>query len=175
MFQESFTWGQSVVVTGCQLLAHTPLIPAQPPPLPVVSFLLPVVPPECMPKLQFSTAKSQKLMQEKETTICKQTLKRCSEESGCDIEESCSSDRNETLHPMPDSFSRLHFVVNMCRQDAMWLSHQRRISQELESEFLTPLLQLFLHVLVQPFNISTCSAHHRAGSRSNSSRRFSAE
>ena len=51
---------------------HT-LIPAQPSPLPVFSFLLPVVPPECIPKLQLSTAKSQKLMQEKETAICIKT------------------------------------------------------------------------------------------------------
>jgi hypothetical protein len=73
-FKQSFTWGQSAVVTGSQLLAHT-LIPAQPP-LPVFSFLLPVVPPECMPKLQLSTAKSQKLMQEKETAICKKNYKK---------------------------------------------------------------------------------------------------
>jgi hypothetical protein len=72
--EQSFTWGQSAVGTGCQLLAHT-LIPAQPP-LPVFSFLLPVVPPECMPKLQLSTAKSQKLMQEKETAICKKKYKK---------------------------------------------------------------------------------------------------
>ena len=63
-FKQSLTWGQSAVVTGCQLLAHT-LMPAPPPPLPVFSFLLPVVPPECMPKLQLSTAKSKKLIREK--------------------------------------------------------------------------------------------------------------
>ena len=51
-FKQSLTWGQSAVVTGCQLLAHT-LMPAPPPPLPVFSFLLPVVPPECMPNCSF--------------------------------------------------------------------------------------------------------------------------
>ena len=107
-FKQSFTWGQSAVVTGSQLLAHT-LIPAQPPPLPVFSFLLPVVPPECMLKLQLSTAKSQKLMQEKETAICKKNYKKHVLRNAGEIlwlafAQSCSSNRNETLHRMPESF-----------------------------------------------------------------------
>ena len=157
------------------LLAHTPLIPAQPPPLPVFSFLFPVVPPECMPKLQFSRAKSQKLMQEKEEQSANKPSKNVPKKEGAILQSLAVLTEMRPCTPMPDSFSRLLFVVDICRQDAMWLSHQSRISQKLESEFLAPLLQLFLHVLVQPFNISTCSTHHRTGSRSNSFKHFSAE
>ena len=88
------------MVTGNQLLAHT-LIPAQPPPLPVFFFLLPVVPPECMPKLQLSTAKSQKLMQEKETAICKKTTKNMF----------CGTLVKHW------SFSTVFFVASICPQD----------------------------------------------------------
>ena len=89
-------------------ITHT-LIPAQPP-LPVFSFLLPVVPPECMPKLQLSTAKSQKLMQEKDTAICKNktykkhVLRNAGEILWLAFAQSCSSNRNKTLHRMPESF-----------------------------------------------------------------------
>ena len=153
------------MVTRCQLLAHT-LIPAQPP-LPVFSFLLPVVPPECMPKLQLSAAKSQKLMQEKETAICKKTTKNmfCGTlVKYCDIAfaQSCSSNRNETLHRMPESFwlcfSLLAYAHRMpCGYQHKHVHKFPKVGDSIPAA--APLLQLLLLVLVQPSNMQHSPSH----------------
>ena len=145
-------------------ITHT-LIPAQPP-LPVFSFLLPVVPPECMPELQLSTAKSQKLMQEKETAICKKELqKTCSAERWWNIVTCICTvlqfEQKWDLAPDAGVILIVFFVASICPQDAMWLSAQTRKFPKVGDSIpaAAPLLQLFLLVLVQPSNMQHSPSH----------------
>ena len=74
--------------------------------------------------------------------------------------QSFSSNRNETLHRMPGSFSTVFLVANICRQDAMQLPAQTpqfpKVGDWIPAS--APLLQIFLLLLEQPCNMQHIAA-----------------
>ena len=74
--------------------------------------------------------------------------------------QSFSSNRNDTLHRMPGSFSTVFLVANICRQDAMQLSAQTpqfpKVGDWIPAS--APLLQIFLLLLAQPCNMQHIAA-----------------